>query len=228
MKPALPDFLLNWSIRVVLGASTLIVLAWLLAPNIRGLLQSSTVMEMDRQVAAWLHAASSPSLIEFMRWISLFHGIAGVLCMTAIAAAALGWYGEWEVLPTLLASVPGGMLINVAVKFAVQRERPHWGYGLESLESFSFPSGHTEGATLFYGVMVVWLWPRIGTLWMRATLLVVVASLVLLVATSRIVLGLHFLSDCIAAVLEALLWLVVCLAAARSADRVAAPLRKNP
>lgn len=175
-----------------------------------------------------LHAASAPSFIAFMRWVSLFHGIASILCMTVIAAAALWWYGEQEKLPTLMAIVPVGMLINVAVKFAVRRDRPDWGYGLGTLETFSFPSGHTEGATLFYGAIVVWLWPRIHTAWMRVALLIAATSLVLVVAASRIVLGLHFLSDCVAAVLEALVWLSICLLGARPAVGSPVPVRREP
>ena len=218
----------TWTIRLAGGAATLLILVWLLAPGIRGFLQSAAVADTDRQVATWLHAASSPLVIEGMRGVSLMHGIAGVLCMTAIAAAVLGWRGEWAALPTLIASVGGGMLINVAVKFTVQRDRPDWGYGLDTLESFSFPSGHTEATTLFYGVIVVWLWPRVRAPWIRVALLVTATSLVVLVAASRIVLGLHFLSDCVAAVLEALLWLAICLAAARPARASTRPVGEAP
>lgn len=227
MKAAFLSFARNSGGRVALGASTLIGLAWLLAPSLREFLQSSKVLETDSQVAAWLHAAANPSIIEFMSWVSLFHGIGGVLCITAIAATALYCYGEWDALPALLASVPGGMLINVGVKFAVQRDRPDWGYGLDTLESFSFPSGHTQGATLYYGAVVLWLWPRIRNTWMRVALLIIATSLVLLVATSRIVLGLHFLSDCIAAALEALLWLAICLGATHAAVRPTTRDRKK-
>lgn len=217
-----------WTLRFALGAGTLVMVAWLLAPGIRSLLQSAPIAQTDRQVAAWLHAASSPLLIESMRWVSLVHGIAGIFGMAAIAAAVLWWNGKCEALPTLIASVAGGTLINVLVKLAVRRDRPDWGYGLDALESFSFPSGHTEGAMLFYGVVVIWLWPRMRAPWMRVALSIGAASLVLLVAASRIVLGLHFLSDCVAAVLEALLWLAICLAAAHPARAFTYPVGKPP
>ena len=149
-----------------------------------------------------------------MRWLSFFHGTAGILAMTAIAAAALWRHGRRRALPALLACVPGGMLLNVAVKHAVQRARPDWRDAQQILETFSFPSGHTAGAALFYGVIVVWLWPRVRNVWLRVALLFGATSLVLLVAASRIVLGVHFLSDCIGAVLEALLWIALCCAGA--------------
>ena len=215
MKPlgssAWPGVVPGWWIRVASVAAALTVAGWLLAPAIRELLQSSFVVAADSAVAAWLHARTSPALTEFMRWQSVMHGTAGILTLTAIVAAMLWRYGERQDLPILLAAVPGGMLLNVAIKHAVRRVRPDWVYALEALESFSFPSGHTAGATLFYGATLAWLWPRTRAAWMRIALAVAAAGMVLLVAASRIVLGLHFLSDCVAAVFEALLWLAICM-----------------
>lgn len=88
-----------------------------------------------------------------------------------------------------MAAVPGGLLLNVAVKHAVQRPRPDWGYALQALETYSFPSGHTAGAMLFYGLVAVWLWPRVRRVEAGIVLLVAVISMALLVAASRIVLA---------------------------------------
>ncbi len=70
------------------------------------------------------------------------------------------------------------------------------------LASFSFPSGHTAGATVLYGAAVVWLWPRLASAGARAALLLAAAGVVLLVAASRVARGMHFPSDCAAAMLE--------------------------
>lgn len=54
------------------------------------------------------------------------------------------------------------------------------------------------------------------------------AALVLLVAASRIVLGLHFPSECVAAVLGALQWLAICRAAAQPARAFTYAVAKVP
>ena len=89
MKTAFSEGLWSLAGRVAIGGGVFIALAWLLAPEIRGLLQNGAIVTTDFQVDAWLHAASAPSFIAFMRWVSVFHGIASILCMTVIAAAAL-------------------------------------------------------------------------------------------------------------------------------------------
>ena len=213
--------------RIAGGASALVLLAWLFAPNLRAFLGSSVVAVPDRQVAAWLHATVSAPFTELMHWVSALQGTAGMLAMTAIAAALLWRAGQGQALPLLLASVPGGMLLNVAVKHAVQRPRPDWGYALQMPDSFSFPSGHVAGATLFYGLAVVWFWPRLRTRWMRAALPIVVVSMVLLVAVSRIALGVHYPSDCIGAVVEGLLWLAICASGAHATGSAAVARRET-
>ena len=206
-----PALSTRWALHVALGCGALVAAAWLFAPALREFLQHGIVAEADRQVAAWLHLRTTPPLVEFMRGVSFLHGTAGILAMTALAALVLRHEGESPGLPALVAAVPGGLLLNVVVKHAVQRARPDWGYALQALGSFSFPSGHTAGATLFYGVIVVWLWPRWRQMRERVAALTAAAAMVLLVGASRIVLGVHFLSDCIGAVIEAGVWLAICL-----------------
>ena len=45
----------------------------------------------------------------------------------------------------------------------------------------------------------------------RTALLIAAISMVLFVAASRIALGVHFMTDCVAAVIEAGGWLAICL-----------------
>ena len=112
--------------RIAGGAIAFVLFAWLFAPNLRAFLGSSVVAVPDRQVAAWAHAAASVPFTEAMRWVSALQGTAGMLAMTAVAAALLWRAGQRRAVPLLLLSVPGGMLLNVAVKHAVQRPRPDW------------------------------------------------------------------------------------------------------
>ncbi|WP_395406963.1 phosphatase PAP2 family protein [Pseudoduganella sp. UC29_106] len=78
---------------------------------------------------------------------------------------------------------------------------------LLTLATYSFPSGHTVAATLFYGLLACYLVMR-GRRWLPvagATLMV------LLVACSRMYLGVHYLSDVLAAVAEGVAWLAICV-----------------
>ncbi|MEO8924044.1 MAG: phosphatase PAP2 family protein, partial [Caldimonas sp.] len=165
----------------------------------------------DRGAAFWAHRTSGPFVHGIAHGISIIHSPLGILTLTAIVAVVLVGLAQTRWIPTLVAVIPGGLLLNTAIKHDVQRPRPDWGFGATSLGSYSFPSGHTAGSAFFYGVLVVVLWRHVKAPWGRGALLLVAGVLVVLVASSRIILGVHFLSDCIAAVLEALAWISICL-----------------
>jgi undecaprenyl-diphosphatase len=164
-----------------------------------------------------------------MAWISHVHGTLGILLLSA-GVAVTAWSPDrgWGRLPSLVAAVPGGLLLNTAVKQAVQRARPDWGYAAETLGSFSFPSGHTAGATLFYGALLVLAFSSLRSPALRWLLTIAAASMVTLVAMSRMVLGMHYLSDCVGAVIEALLWLAICLTGTPAVQRRIADTRTPP
>ncbi|SDR26211.1 phosphatase PAP2 family protein [Natronobacterium texcoconense] len=55
---------------------------------------------------------------------------------------------------------------------------------------YSFPSAHAMGAAAFYGTIAV-----VGDIWTKRTRYAVAGAIILLVATSRVVIGVHFVGD---------------------------------
>ena len=70
---------------------------------------------------------------------------------------------------------------------------------------FSFPSGHAANTTLLYGALALLLIRHVRTAGLRALAAAFAASAVLLVSSSRLVLGAHRFSDVAAGVLLGLL-----------------------
>src|SRR5439155_11271838 len=105
-----------------------------------------------------------------------------------------------------------GMLINLVLKAAYERLRPHFDDPLLVLTTFSFPSGHAAGAVLFYGVLAAFLVSRFYDWRARAACVAGAVGAVALVGFSRMYLGAHYLSDVLAAVCSSTVWLVLCLA----------------
>ena len=211
MTESMAPFRLRYLCRTGTAALVITGLSWWLAPAILALLQSGPIVDVDRIVSAALYGMAGATFTAFMTWVSVMHGTVGICALTALAGIVSWRHSNRVPLTFLMAAVPGGLLLNVAVKHAVQRPRPGWGYALQSLDGYSFPSGHTAGATLFYAIVVILLWPHMPSVGARIALLTTATLLVLLVAVSRIFLGAHYMTDCVAATIEALVWLRICL-----------------
>ena len=83
------------------------------------------------------------------------------------------------------------------------------------LPDYSFPSGHTMNAVVFYVALALILWSvfgrRIGLI-----ALVIAVALALGVGVSRIYLGYHYLTDVVGGLLAGIAWLLVVGAAFRA------------
>lgn len=148
-----------------------------------------------------------------MFWVSNAQGIAGISALSLLMGAFLARKREWNWLLVLILSVAGGMLLNVLLKETIRRPRPVFDIPLLTLETWSFPSGHTAGATAFYGVVAAYLTSKTTSRWRRTLVIASAITLLVLVAFSRMVLGAHYLSDVMAAVVASTGWLALCFAA---------------
>jgi membrane-associated phospholipid phosphatase len=168
---------------------------------------------LDARIAAWLHERASPGLTQFMLAVTHAHSPAAIAALSLLFALVLARLREWYWMLTLALTVAGGFALNAVLKQAYERARPHFDDPLLTLETFSFPSGHTAGAVLFYGVLAAFLVSRYYGRLQRAACVIAALIALALVAFSRIYLGAHYLSDVLAAACSSTAWLVLCLAA---------------
>ena len=188
----------------VLAGGIFFTLAWNVATH-------APLVVLDAKVAAWLHNHGTRALTQAMLVVTQVHSTLGVTLWSLVFAAVL--YRQRQVLwiLTLALAVGGGMALNVLLKHAYERARPHFDDPLITLSSYSFPSGHAAGATLFYGVLAAFLVSRIFDRRLRAACVAGAVIAVLLVSLSRMYLGAHYLSDVLAAACSSTAWLALCL-----------------
>jgi undecaprenyl-diphosphatase len=217
----------RWLSRVAAAFAVIVTLAWWSAPGIDRIVSSAAVATLDSSAFEWSQRQVGIRAMEALRGISLVHGTAVVLGLAALCAAWLWTTGERDATWRLLATVPGGMALNALVKLAVHRPRPAWGVADDQPSSYSFPSGHVVETVLLYGFVLLWVTARWPPGRQRLACATLAVAMVLLVAASRIALGMHHLSDCVAGLLEALAWLAICNPAAASAGARAVPIRES-
>jgi membrane-associated phospholipid phosphatase len=101
-------------------------------------------------------------------------------------------------------------LSNVIIKEVVGRERPALEH-LVTVNTLSFPSGHSMAAMAFYGFLIYLSTQlKIGRI-VRGLVVLLLVVAILSVGISRIYLGVHFPSDVAAGFAGGLIWVAFCI-----------------
>jgi len=209
----------QFGLHMTVGLVLILLAATAFGEIAEDVVEGDTITVVDVQLAHWFRARATEGFTRAMLFLTHWNGITGTSVMAALLALWFAYRKAHYWLIVLLAAVPGGMLLNVVLKHIFRRQRPSLEDPLLTLTTYSFPSGHTVAATLFYGVLACYLVRRTGA-WPRRALVVGAACLmVMLVALSRMYLGVHYLSDVMAASMEGAAWLAVCVTAVSTLHR---------
>ena len=185
------------ALLAVLSAAAFIVLALIAS--------SQYVFPYDYTVQAGLRVDGHPALASPMRAVT--HLGSGWL-LAPLCAVGYVWLRRTghRLARYLPATVVGAFLFSAVTKWLVSRPRPRG-------RDYGFPSGHTLGATIFFGGVIYLLWTSpIPRVWrVVGTALSVLA--VLGVAYSRVYLRAHWASDAVGGFVGGLAYLLLVLVA---------------
>jgi YegS/Rv2252/BmrU family lipid kinase len=161
---------------------------------------------VGRAVYGW--SSTRDALVHLLIWIEAAFGTVAMTVYTAITAALLlarkhARAAVWTVLVML-----GASLTTFFLKNAIGRGRPTWENAVHSLDSFSFPSGHSSGITSGAGVALVLTALLVRRRNTRRLIQYVAIFLVLLVGADRLLLGVHNISDVVAGYAVGAFWVL--------------------
>lgn len=113
----------------------------------------------------------------------------------SLLVGAFFYFKQWkaEVL-YLFASMAVMGVLSTALKYLYQRPRPSIEWLMDTV-GYSYPSWHTASTLLLAGVGVVLLQQRLQQQSLRLVIQVALVGLAVLVALSRIYLGMHYMTD---------------------------------
>src|SRR5262249_30670007 len=153
----------------------------------------------DHHAAAWLNSlvsgnAAAVSVIKAVTWL----GSAGALwTVTGAAVVVLAIRRRWRLAIYLLVAGAGAVVLDPGLKALVGRLRPDLAHPIAHGGGNSFPSGHALGSIVCYGALFLVFLPATHGIWRRVVTAVIV-TLIAAIGISRLLLGVHYLSDVLA------------------------------
>jgi membrane-associated phospholipid phosphatase len=211
----------EYGLHLSAGVAMLLVATAVFAQIAGAVAGGGPITRLDIALANWLHAHAQANigLRQVLTALTHLHSTPGILALALGAGICLYRQGHRYWTLALLASVPGGQILNALLKHSFERARPQFAEPLLQLSTYSFPSGHTMGAMVLYGFFACYVARHARSWWGRVLPVVLALAMVATVAFSRMYLGVHYLSDVLAAVAEGCAWLAICISGAATLER---------
>jgi len=139
-------------------------------------------LDISREVTTMIFRFTQLGSITNLLYTALF---IGALLLYHKEKLSFVWFG-------ISMAITGG-LTPLVLKQAFARARPT--DGMMTRSGYSFPSGHTMGTLALYGLVIILATIYIKKAWLRYTVMISSFAIILIIAWSRIHLGVHYLSD---------------------------------
>lgn len=164
----------------------------------------------DQQLAAALAVHAPAAVLGFFARITHVGDEATLIGVTAATAALLVFRRRPRLAIAWLATCAGNAVLNPSLKQLFVRVRPVHDLAYAPGSEFSFPSGHTSGSVVVYGMLAYVATRLLPARW-HLPVLLGAAALVFTIGCSRIVLRVHWASDVVAGFASGSAWLAVCI-----------------
>lgn len=193
---------------LVLGAALLAYAA--VAADV---VNSGRLSEMDVDVATWV-SGSMPSWAEWLArpltWLGGAVGTTAVVAAAPISLLARRARVEAALLVVVVVAV-GIQILVFSAKHGYARPRPDLGSAIPLPSSYAFPSGHAATGIAVFGLLGLLAATLARTRAQRVASVGAGFALGALIGASRVVLGVHYVTDVLAGAFLGLAWLSTCL-----------------
>lgn len=197
---------------LALGAGVLVATASLFAEMLEVFDAEEEVGQFDMRLTETLARELSPSALRFFGTLThlgdplpltlLVIGVGVLLLVRRRTSLALGW----------VVACAGAGLLNRLLKQIFERVRPLHDHGFAQADGYSFPSGHTSGSLVVYGMLAYLCLRLLPPRWHLPCVLLASAC-AFSIGWSRVILQVHWASDVVAGFAFGIAWLTVCIAA---------------
>jgi undecaprenyl-diphosphatase len=187
-----------WIVLAVVSLVLFLLLAVVVSTHSVG---HPTIVAIDRATQGSISAAVHPSIARTALFFTYLANAQFLIIAQVVLLIVLFLLRRKELSFFLVGSLIIGELASISIKDILARGRPDELLYIVSRSGYSFPSGHALAATIFYGFVGYSLVRLLKVRWQKDLVVILSAILILLIGFSRIVLGVHWLSDVVGGLL---------------------------
>ncbi|HVE48971.1 MAG TPA: phosphatase PAP2 family protein [Casimicrobiaceae bacterium] len=172
----------------------------------------------DDALTAAIRRSVAPPVLQLFAAITVLANTS-MLWMIAIGGALLFlWRRDYLLAWIWLVAIGGNGVLTRVLKDLFARQRPRFEHDLITAQGWSFPSGHSSGAIVAYGMLAYVLIRRTPSTW-HLPIVLLATTIAYITGCSRIFLQVHHASDVLAGFASGLAWLAICVTAAELIQR---------
>ncbi|WP_246234618.1 phosphatase PAP2 family protein [Bacillus aquiflavi] len=173
-------------------------------------MKAQKLAQFDQSIISFVQQFVSPSLTNVMKGITFFGSIKWLTTAVIVIALILFFQRKFALGLFVILASGFGAFFNRWLKWLFKRERPDI-FPIIEAQGFSFPSGHSMGAFIFYS-SVAYLILHLS----RSKVINLISTLflflfIIMIGLSRIYLGVHFPSDVVSGFVAGGAWLLICI-----------------
>lgn len=172
----------------------------------------------DEKVTVFIVSFRREWLTEYFTFATHFGDRNAYIVFTLLLAAFyLIKKRSWKYIVQITSVLMLASLSNIALKKVINRARPSLEH-LVSVNTLSYPSGHSMSAMAFYGFLIFLCVRYQMPQWMKTILIILLIILMLSIGISRIYLGVHYPTDVAAGFIGGFIWVAFCAVVFSLAD----------
>jgi undecaprenyl-diphosphatase len=193
-------------LALLVAATLLVGGTWLFLGVVEDVVTRDTLIDVDRAIYGALLALRTQWADDIAVVVS---ELGSAQVTIAVIAAVAFWFTlarRFRTLAYFVAAAVVAEFLVLALKYGLERARPATPYAL--VDEFSFPSGHAALATAVYGFLA-FLLGRGKPPWLQMLYAGTATAIALLMAFSRLYLGVHWFSDVVASFGLGIAWIAL-------------------
>ena len=173
-------------------------------------LVENDLVEVDEAVTEYVTSFRTEWLTDYFTFVThLGDRNAYIVFTILLAGFYLVKHRSWKFILQTTVVLMLATLSNIVLKRVINRSRPNLEH-LVTVNTLSYPSGHSMSAMAFYGFLIFLCLRYSMPRWVRYLFVTILVLLILSIGISRIYLGVHYPSDVAAGFIGGLIWVAFC------------------